>query len=248
MEYSHCCVQESFVVTGDNNPKPVQKSSSEPQKTDCTLVCYLFELSEQNINMEDQKTLIEQWIRNRKSTFVNGLKEGGDIPDGVISNLLENAIWAPSHGLVQAWSFKVFAGMGVNAFFGIQQKIYKETTPPEKFREEKFEKYLSKSSRVSHVLAVIMQRDVKKRFPKQEDLVSVACAVQNIYLSMQAYGIAGYLSTGDICYTQQMREFLRLGEEDECLGFFILGLPDENVSRPARKRIPASEKTQWIRE
>jgi nitroreductase len=187
-------------------------------------------------------------IRSRKSTFTNGLKPKGKISDDVILEILENATWAPSHGLVQPWYFKVFTGKGINNFFTNQQRIYKETTSAEKFNELKYKKYTEKVDIFSHIITIICKRDPKRRFPKQEDIVSVACAVENIYLSLNAYGIGGYLSTGDICYTKPMREFLNLGEEDECIGFFMLGLPDESFTPPARKRIAATEKTEWVRE
>ncbi len=198
--------------------------------------------------MEDTAFTISQWIKNRKSTFMNGLKEGGKIDDEIIKKLLENANWAPSHGLVQAWHFKVFAGEGVKTFFKVQQKIYKQITPPDKFFDFKYHDYDNKWKRVSHIIAIVAKRDPKKLFPKQEDLVSTACATENIYLSLQEFGIAGYLSTGDVCYSQPMREYLGLNPDDEPVGFFILGVPDESVIRPERKRIAVSEKTEWIRE
>jgi nitroreductase len=191
---------------------------------------------------------IENWIKNRKSTFVNELKEGSKIDDAVIEKLLENASWAPSHGLVQAWHFQVFAGEAVKRFFSVQQKIYKEITPADKFVDFKYEAYSKKHQRVSHIVAVVAKRDPYKRFPVQEDIVSVACAVENIYLSLQAYGIAGYLSTGGICYSQQMRQFLELDPEDEPIGFFILGEAGESSQRPPRMRIPVAQKTKWIRK
>lgn len=198
--------------------------------------------------MEFSAEDISNLMKERKSTFVNGLKEGGKIDDPVIEQLLENASWAPSHGLVQAWYFKVFAGEGLKSFFKVQKEIYKEVTPPNKFYDFKYEGYDEKWKRVSHVVAIIAKRDPFKRFPKQEDLVSVACAVENIYLSLNAYGIGGYLSTGDVCYSKSMRDFLHLEEEDVPVGFFVLGIPDEEFVRPPRTRIPASEKTEWIRE
>lgn len=191
---------------------------------------------------------IENWIRNRQSTFINGLKEGSQINDSTVMKLLENASWAPSHGLAQVWYFKVFAGDAVKRFFGVQKHIYKEITPADKFVSFKYDAYDDKHKRVSHIVAVIARRDPYKRFPKQEDLVSVACAVQNIYLSLQAYNLAGYLSTGDVCYAQAMRNFLGLGPDDEPVGFFILGEPDQNApQRPPRTRTPVAEKTEWVR-
>ncbi len=198
--------------------------------------------------MDNTAQHISEWIRNRKSTFVNGLKEGGKIDDPIIEELLENASWAPSHGLVQAWHFKVFADEGVKKFFKVQQEIYKQITPPDKFFDFKYDAYNEKWRRVSHIIAIIAQRDPLRRFPKQEDLVSVACAIENIYLSLEGFGIAGYLSTGDICYSQPMREFLELKDDDEPVGFFILGFPDESARRPPRTRASVSEKTEWIRE
>lgn len=197
--------------------------------------------------MSTKAAQIENWIKNRQSTFVSGLKEGSQIDDQVIEKLLENASWAPTHGLVQAWHFKVFAGDAVKRFFQFQKRVYKEITPSKKFVDLKYEAYDEKHKRVSHIIAIVAQRDPYKRFPKQEDLASVACAVENIYLSLQAYDIAGYLSTGNICYSPQMRRFLELGEDDEPLGFFILGEADKSFERPPRMRIPASEKTEWIR-
>lgn len=198
--------------------------------------------------MENTTHDISEWIKSRESTFVNGLKEGSQIDDSVIEKLLENASWAPSHGLVQAWHFKIFAGHGVKRFFSTQQEIYKQITPPDKFFDFKYQAYNDKWKRVSHVIAIIAKRDPYKRFPKQEDIVSVACAIENIYLSLKAFEIGGYLSTGDICYSDQMREFLKLEEEDTPIGFFILGEPDKSFQRPKRTRIAASDKTEWIRE
>jgi nitroreductase len=198
--------------------------------------------------MENSVHLISSLIRNRKSTFTNNLKENAKIEDSVIIEILENAIWAPSHGLVQPWYFKVFAGEGVRNFFLTQQRIYKESVSEEKFNESKYNAFTGKVNKVSHIVIIICQRDSKRRFPKQEDIVSTACAVQNIYLCLDSYGIAGYLSTGDICYTKQMREFLNLGEEDECIGFFIMGIAAETDVAVSRKRIPAIDKTEWIRK
>jgi len=198
--------------------------------------------------MSTQAENIENWIKSRKSTFINGLKEGSKIDDAVIEKLLENASWAPSHGLVQAWHFKVYTGDAIQRFFSVQQQIYKAITPPEKFLDFKYDAYTEKHKRVSHIVAVIAQRDPYKRFPKQEDIVSVACAVENIYLSLEAYGIAGYLSTGEICYSEAMRNFLNLKADDEPIGFFILGEASGENPRPPRVRVPVAQKTEWIRK
>ena len=51
------------------------------------------------------------------------------------------------------------------------------------------------------------------------------------------------------CFTDMcLRSFQELAEEDECVGFFVLGLADESVTRRPGMRIPARENTVWIRE
>lgn len=176
------------------------------------------------------------------------MKKGGKIEDSVIESLLENATWAPSHGLVQAWDFKVFTNEAVKRFFEVQQQLYKQVTPAKQFNEMKYKLYADKHKKVSHIIAVIARRDPEKKHPKQEDIASVAMAVQNIYLSLESFGIGGYLSTGKLAYSHGMRTFLNLGEEDEPIGFFMLGIPENKFKLPPRERIPAVDKTEWIRK
>jgi len=168
------------------------------------------------------------------------------IEDTVIAEMLETAIWAPSHGLTQPWVFKVFHGYGVRDFFSRLRDIYLEITPESEVKASKIQKYEDKVKQVSHVIAVCMIRDPKKKYPEIEEIVATACVIENIYICINAYEIAGYLSTGDLCYTQQVKDYLGLGPDDLCLGFFQLGYPKPGIRRPVRKRIPAAEKTQWI--
>ena len=196
--------------------------------------------------MSDNPKEIGFFIRNRRSTWPKDFNPDIKIDNIVITEILENAVWAPNHGLNQPWHFKVFHGNGVNMFFEKMKEIYRETTSPEKINEKKLAKYDDKATQVSHIVAVCMKRDPNKRYPEVEDIVATACVVQNIYLQLNSSGIAGYLSTGDICYTQQVKDFLGLAEEDRCIGFFQLGVPVSDLNQPQRKRIPAAEKTEWI--
>ena len=192
------------------------------------------------------KEVLNQLIRERRSTYPIHFDPTSKIDNAVIAEMLETAIWAPTHGLTQPWAFRVFHGNGIRDFFYKIRDIYLEITPGDKVKAGKLDKYEEKISQVSHVIAVCMIRDPGRKYPELEEIVATACVIENIYLCIQAYGLAGYLSTGDVCYTRQIREFLGLGPEDICLGFFQLGIPKQGINRPLRKRIPASEKTIWI--
>lgn len=185
-------------------------------------------------------------ILNRRSTYPGNFKKGEIITKEVINEILELATWAPTHKLTQPWSFRVYSGEGKKHFFEKQAEIYKVITPEEKINRQKLQKYKVKAEQVSHVIAVIAEHDSKNRIPEIEEIVATSCALQNIYLSLDEYGIAGYLSTGDICYAPQMAEYLNLKDGDKILGFFQLGIPEEDINRPQRKRVSAKEKTEWV--
>jgi nitroreductase len=192
------------------------------------------------------KDTVNQLIRERRSTYPVNFDPAHKIDNGLIVEMLDTAVWAPSHGLTQPWIFKVFCGKGIHDFFHKMMDVYREITPEDKIRAGKLTGYEEKINQVSHVIAVCMKRDPVRKYPEVEEIVATACVIENIYLCINAYGIAGYLSTGNICYTQQMKEYLGLGSEDHCLGFFQLGYPKSGLKRPERKRIPAAEKTFWI--
>ncbi|MBN2350452.1 MAG: nitroreductase [Bacteroidales bacterium] len=198
--------------------------------------------------MNNQIEILNKIIRDRQSVFPSSFDPHRKIEDKVIKEILENAIWAPSHGLTQPWFFKVFYSKGVYTFFEALKEIYKSVTPIDKFSEIKYNKYTQKAELVSHVVVVYMKKDPRGIIPEIEEIVATGCAIQNIYLSFKSYGIGGYFSTGSIAYTKQVHDFLGLTDEEKVLGFFQLGIPDANMKEKQRKRIPASEKTTWISE
>ena len=95
----------------------------------------------------------------------------------------------------------------------------------------------------SHIIALGMKRDT--RVPEVEEIAAVSCAVQNIYLSITAYGYGGYWTTGGVTNNPDAKPFFGLGEADRLLGFFYVGVV--GVPSVAGKRIPVEEKVEWRR-
>jgi nitroreductase len=196
--------------------------------------------------MESNNSAIVELIKNRRSVYPKNFAQGKTIEKEVIESILDLATWAPTHKLTQPWAFIVYQGNGKIRFFKKQAEIYQQITPAEKINNQKLKKYQEKAEQVSHVIAVIAKHDPENRIPEIEEVVATSCALQNIYLSLDSFGVSGYLSTGGICYSEQMAEFLQLEKGDKILGFFQLGIPAENMNMPQRKRIPASDKTKWV--
>lgn len=162
-----------------------------------------------------------------------------------MQEILVNATWAPNHGQTEPWRFVVFTDEGLQKLATFQAELYKKEAG-ENFKEATYKNLSLNPLNASHVIALCMKRDLTKKFPEVEEIAAVSCAVQNIYLSVTAYRLGGYWTTGGVTYKQSAKEFFDLGEDDKLLGFFYLG----HVAVPsvAGKRKPVEEKVEWVKE
>jgi nitroreductase len=184
-----------------------------------------------------------QLVRSRRSTFPDQLVPGKKVDDAIVNDILINAGWAPNHGKTEPWHFTVFTGAGLQKLADFQSTLYKDTAG-EKFKEITWTKLRENPLKASHIVAICMKRTVTKNIPEVEDIAAVSCAVQNMYLSVTAYGIGGYWTTGGITYNEKAKPFFNLGEQDRLMGFFYIG----HIAVPSAGalRAPLSEKTTWI--
>jgi nitroreductase len=187
---------------------------------------------------------INHLIKNRRSVFPDQFVPGKQVPVRIIEQILENATWAPNHGQTEPWHFTVFTGSGLQKLADFQTKLYKEEAG-ENFRESKYQKMQLQPLKASHIIAIGMERSLEKKIREIEEIEAVACAVQNIYLSVCAYGLGGYWTTGGITYMEKAKSFFSLKDQDKLLGFFYIGY----IATPsvASKRKPISEKVTWVR-
>lgn len=189
--------------------------------------------------------IINELILERRSVKPGQFKPGERVPDEVVKQAIFNASWAPTHGKTEPWYFQVFTGAGLNKLAEFQASIYKEDAG-DKFTEAKYQKLLSQPLLCSHMIAICMRRDAEVKIPEVEDIEAVACAVQNIYLTITAYGYGGYWTTGGATYNKNAKPFFGLREHDHLLGFFCLG---QVAVQPERgKRKPVDEISIWITE
>ena len=180
----------------------------------------------------------------RRSVFPDQFDTTRKVPDEIINQIVENATWAPNHGQAEPWQFTIFSGEGLNKLAAFQSEFYKETVGTE-FNEGKYIKLQNQPLKASHIIAIGMKRTTTKRIPEIEDIEAVACSVQNIYLSVTAYGLGGYWTTGGVTYFENAKKFFGLGEPDKLLGFFYIGYIA--VPSPATKRSPLNEKIKWVK-
>lgn len=186
---------------------------------------------------------LNELIRNRRSVFPDQFVPGKKVDDAIIQQIMTNATWAPNHGRQEPWQFTVFAGDGLKKLATFQSELYRQNAG-ENFKEISFQKLQQNPLKASHVIAIGMKRTTNKNIPEIEDVAAVSCAVQNIYLSVSAYGLGGYWTTGGVTYNEQAKSFFGLNEQDKLLGFFYIG----HIAIPSTgaTRLPIEEKVKWI--
>lgn len=193
--------------------------------------------------MQYNTSEINHLIKHRRSVFLDQFSSGKPVDDHIIKQILENATYAPTHGKTEPWRFVVFSGEGRKKLADFQSNLYKEEAG-DKFTTAKYEKLKRQPLQASHVIAICLNRHPASKIPEIEEIEAVACAVQNIYLSVTAYGLGGYWSTGGITYMAKAKSFFGLEQNDRLLGFFFVGhiaVPSLPVSR-----MPVEEKVVWV--
>lgn len=190
-------------------------------------------LSEINAIIRDRRTIYPEFFSSRK------------VHREQIELLLNNAIWAPTHGMTQPWRFKVFmedARAGLGEFLG---KTYADFAG-ENVNAKKQERMVARASMASAVIAVGMTPDPKGRIPEVEEVAAVACAVQNMHLTATAHGLAFFWSSPKFIYTGSCNDYLGFEEKDKVLGLLYLGYPGEEW--PKGQRRPIEYVTEWRSE
>jgi Nitroreductase len=187
--------------------------------------------------------LINQLIRTRRSVFTQQFEPGKVVADEIIWQALENANWAPSHKLTEPWRFTVFTGKGLQQLADQQAAIYKEFAG-DKFKQNKYESLQVTPQQCSHVIAIGCKRHADK-LPELEEIAAVACAVQNMYLTITAHeGIGCYWSTGGITFIEEAKKLFGLEADDIFMGFLYVG--HIKVPSAPGTRKPVQEKVSWI--
>lgn len=190
---------------------------------------------------------VNKIIRGRRSMFVAQFKENDPVDDAIIEEILENANWAPTHKLTEPWRFTVFTGEGLKKLGDFQAELYKERASKSgNFIEATYQKLKENPLKASHVIIIKMKRDLKANLPVMEEISAVAMAVQNMYLTASAHGLASYWGTGGMTFWPEAKEWLGLEEDDMMMGYFYVAKPATD-RWPAGKRKPVQEKTDWVR-
>ncbi len=192
-----------------------------------------YSISEITDIIQDRRTIYPEQYSDRK------------IHKEIIEKMLNNAIWAPTHGVTQPWRFRVYQGESLTALSNFIGETYTQFSG-ENFDPGIFAKVTSRPLLSSAVIVVTMSRDKREKILEIEEVEAVACAIQNMHLTATAYGIGAFWSTPKYIYTDLVKEFFELEEKDKCVGIFYLGYPKPELSWPKSQRKPIEYVTKWL--
>ena len=89
------------------------------------------------------------------------------------------------------------------------------------------------------LLAIANYVDETNEISKEEKLVSLGCAIQNILLSAYALGFGSGLSSGKALQSPRLRGLFNLPDHEDPICFITIGMVTKN--KPGRKRPGLSE-------
>lgn len=191
-----------------------------------------YDLSEISAIIKDRRTIYPEHYSPRK------------VQREIVENILNNAIWAPTHGKTQPWRFKVFMEGGLPKLGKFLQATYAKYNKGEDFKNAKYDRILKRTQQSSVIIAVCMDRTVDTGIPEIEEVEAVACAIQNMALTCTAYGLGCFWSSSSLINTEDVLQFLGLEKKDKVLSLFYIGYTDEPWPKSHRK--PIEYVTEWI--
>lgn len=198
--------------------------------------------------MQDSYNIEEfnEILLRRRSIYPYQYVKNKAIPDEIIWQILENANRAPNHKQTEPWRFSVFSGEGLKYFGQLQADLY-EKFAGDNYMQDRYKKLIEYPLMSSHVISIGMKRSPVDKLPEIEEIEAVACAVQNILLSVTAYGLGCYWTTAGITYFEEAKPGFGLESQDKLLGFLYMGYVEKPIIAIS-KRKSIDSKVNWIND
>jgi len=191
-----------------------------------------YNLSEIRDLIKDRRTIYPVQFSDRK------------VHKEIIEELLNSAIWAPTHGMSQPWRFKVYLEDGLKKLADILINEYHLAVKEEDRVKAKEDKMKNRPANASAAILVWMERPKEERIHIKDELFACAAAVQNVLLHATAHGLGSFWSTPGFIHTDGFKERLGLKEADSMIGIVYLGYPKGEWPKGQRK--PIEYMTEWI--
>lgn len=173
---------------------------------------------------------IAKVIRERRS--IKKDYKPDPVPEELVLELLNDAVYAPNHGLREPWRFLFVPTEKKEAF--IERLLPMFAPDQQQTRRQLF-------SAPSAFLIVIMKEDPRQKF-WEEDFGATSALIQNFQLLAWERGLGVVWKTNPHNLDPKVRQALGVSPGEKIIGFLHLGFFDPaSVPQPA-PRTPAEQK------
>lgn len=160
------------------------------------------------------------------------------LPEGALERALVAALAAPNHRLTEPWRFLRLGRETRARLAEVQARLKdKGRTPSAESLARAREKLLAPAE-----LIVLVRVVHSEPATGREDYAAIACAVQNIGLSLWAEGVGSKWGTGGVTTDAESYAILGLdAAQSEIVGFLSLGFPRGAFPRKPARRLSVGE-------
>jgi nitroreductase len=165
-------------------------------------------------------------------------------PRELIEQMLGAATTAPNHYHTEPWRFFVLTG---DARLGLGDALVEARLEveedPSNVPQAVLDKTREKPLRAPVVIGVAVRPQSGEKIWPVEEVCATAAAIQNMLLAGSSLGLATMWRTGAPCYSEPVKQFFGLDEDDTLLGMIYVGYPAAEPNQRVRK--PVEQVTVW---
>lgn len=177
------------------------------------------------MKMNTEKATLAKIIRNRRSVKAGYTDQ--IVTKETVLNLLDDAVWAPTHGLREPWRFIFVDAEALPSFAKKVASTYKENI------QKNRENYLNEPN---SILVVIMDApELEKQW--DENFGATASLIQNFSLLASVQGLGVCWKTNPHIYNPKVKEILNVKNTEKIIGFIHLGYSTETPDAQPRKTV-----------
>lgn len=158
-----------------------------------------------------------------------------------LDEIFKAALRVPDHGAMRPWSLITISG---DARIKLGELFAKaQMNNGVQMDDDAIRKVCSKPLRAPLIIAVAASVTESDKIPDIEQIISAACAAQNILLAVESLGYGAIWRTGAMAYDDFVQDGLGLEQHQMLLGFIYIGT--KNMSA---KPLPVHASEQFVRQ
>jgi nitroreductase len=137
------------------------------------------------------------------------------VPDGLVTEAVEAATWAPNHHVTEPWHFLLLGKQTVEACLALVKDIVSEKKGDAKAGEHKAKSWSEKPGWL-----LVTCRTSEDELRQREDYAACSAATQNFMLYLWKAGVGTKWTTGDITRDARFYDIVGIDPKKE----FVVGL------------------------